>query len=43
VPTNLGDLEFLGLLPKEVAAVAAEILASEHLAADTRKTQLAAG
>ena len=42
VPTNLGDLEFLGLLPKAVAAVAAEILASEHVAADTPQMQLTA-
>jgi hypothetical protein len=41
VPTNLRYLEFLGLLPKAVAAVATEILASEHVAADTPQTQLA--
>jgi hypothetical protein len=42
VPTNLGDLKFLGLLPQAVAAVATEILASEHVATDTPQTQLAA-
>ena len=42
VPTHLRDLELLGLLPKAVAAVAAEILASEHVAADTPQTRLEA-
>jgi hypothetical protein len=42
VSTHLGDLELLGLLPEAVAAVAAEILASEHVAADTPQTQLEA-
>ncbi len=41
VPANLSDLEFLGFLPKAVAAVATEILASEHVAADTPQMQLA--
>jgi hypothetical protein len=42
VPTHLDDLELHGFLPQPVAAVATEILASEHVAADTPQAQLAA-
>jgi hypothetical protein len=41
LPTYLVDLEILGLLPEAIAALATEILASEHVTTDTRQAQLA--
>src|SRR5262245_27300193 len=40
VPTHLGDLQLLGSRPEAVAAVAAEIVTSEHVAGDAAAGRL---